>query len=77
MHFVYVLYSKAFNKIYIGQTIDLSRRLVEHNNGLLSKYTKRYVPWEVIYTEEFLFRSNALKREKQLKSQKGIEVLIY
>jgi putative endonuclease len=71
MYKVYALYSSGFNKIYIGQTDDLDRRLFEHNNGLLSIYTKHYKPWEVIYTEEYLTRGEALKREKQLKSQKG------
>jgi putative endonuclease len=75
MYKVYVLYSNSFNKIYIGQTEDLERRLSEHNNGLLSIYTKRYKPWEVVYTEEYQTRSEALKREKQLKSQKGREFI--
>ncbi|WP_343030475.1 GIY-YIG nuclease family protein [Fulvivirga aurantia] len=34
-------------------------------------YTVRYRPWEVIYTEEHSNKSEALKREKQLKSAKG------
>ncbi|MGK9475465.1 GIY-YIG nuclease family protein [Melioribacter sp. OK-6-Me] len=73
MYTVYVLYSRHHNKIYIGQTEDLQRRINEHNNGLLSSYTKRYKPWEVVYTEEYPTRGEALKREKQLKSQKGRE----
>jgi len=73
MYLVYVLYSQKFNKIYIGQTIDLIKRLEEHNTGSLSpsSYTKRYKPWEVIHTEEFETRGEALKREKQLKSHQG------
>ena len=67
----YLLYSPSFDKIYIDQTEDIKRRLSEHNNGLLSKYTKRYIPWEIIYKEEFESRSEAMKREKELKSQKG------
>ncbi len=68
---VYVLYSDRYNKIYVGQTEDLCRRIIEHNEGILSKYTKRYKPWRVIYTEEHESRSEALKREKQLKSSRG------
>jgi len=75
MFSVYVLYSESFNKIYIGQTDNLERRLFEHNNGLLSSYTKRYIPWKIIYTENFISRSEALIREKQLKSQKGREFI--
>ncbi|AFN73884.1 GIY-YIG catalytic domain protein [Melioribacter roseus P3M-2] len=74
MYTVYVLYSRRFNKIYIGQTENLERRLSEHNNGI-STYTRRYMPWEVIYTEEYSTRPEALKRERQLKSQKGREFI--
>jgi putative endonuclease len=74
MYTVYVLYSRRFNKIYIGQTANLEKRLFEHNSGL-STYTKRYMPWEVIYTEEYATRHEALNREKQLKSQKGREFI--
>ncbi|MGQ9644804.1 MAG: GIY-YIG nuclease family protein [Ignavibacterium sp.] len=38
MYTVYVIYSSSFNKIYIGQTEDIERRMIEHNNGLLSAY---------------------------------------
>jgi putative endonuclease len=72
MFYVYALYSPKFNKIYIGQTCDLENRLSEHNTGL-SFYTKRFVPWEIIHTEEFTTRGEAMIREKQLKSQKGRE----
>ncbi len=61
MYKVYVLYSSSHNKIYIGQTDNLERRLSEHNTGLLSAYTKRYKPWQVVYTEEYKTRSEALK----------------
>jgi putative endonuclease len=71
MYTVYVLYSQKYDKIYIGQTEDIERRLIEHNNGLLSTYTKRYQPWEVIYAEEFETRSEAMRREKQLKTSRG------
>ena len=72
MFYVYAIYSSKFNKIYIGQTCDLTNRLIEHNSGK-SFYTKRFIPWEIIYTEEFETRGEAMKREKQLKSQKGRE----
>lgn len=72
--YTYVLYSENFNKIYIGQSSDLEKRLWEHNNGF-SKYTKRYIPWEIIYKETFKSRSEAMKREKELKSQKGREYI--
>ncbi|WP_297844692.1 GIY-YIG nuclease family protein [Ignavibacterium sp.] len=45
MYTVYTIYSEKFNKIYIGQTENIERRMFEHNNGLLSVYSKRYQPW--------------------------------
>ena len=73
-YFTYALYSKTFHKIYVGQTMNLEKRLEEHNSGL-SNYTKRYIPWEIIYTENHQTRSDAVLREKQLKSQKGREFI--
>jgi len=72
--YTYVLYSENFNKIYIGQSLDLQKRLFEHNTGM-SKYTKRYLPWKIILKEEFKSRSEEMKREKELKSQKGREYI--
>ncbi|MFC2135190.1 GIY-YIG nuclease family protein [Bacteroidota bacterium] len=41
-----------------------------HNHGM-SNSTKRYIPWELIYSESYETRSDAMKREKELKSHKG------
>jgi len=71
MYTVYALYSPSFDKSYIGQTEDLKRRFFQHSDGLLSIYTKKCKPWEVIHTEEYTTRSEAMKREKQLKSSRG------
>ena len=70
MFYTYVLYSVKFDKLYVGQTNFLQMRLEEHNRGL-SNFTKRYKPWQLIHYEEFKTRSEAMKREKELKSHKG------
>jgi putative endonuclease len=75
MYTVYALYSEKFNKIYISQTENIERRMFEHNNGLLSIYSKRYKPWKVVYTEEYPTRAESMKRERQFKSQKGREFI--
>ncbi|MTI21759.1 GIY-YIG nuclease family protein [Fulvivirga sp. RKSG066] len=75
MFTVYVLHSTNHNKIYIGYTSDLANRLDSHNIYAKKGYTVRYRPWEVIYTEEHSNKSEALKREKQLKSAKGREFI--
>ena len=68
---VYVLYSKQFDKIYIGYTSNMERRLLAHNELETKGFTLRYRPWEVIYTEQYPEKKEAIKREKQLKTAKG------
>ena len=72
MYFVYILKSLTHNRHYIGSTGDLRNRLNYHNSGRV-KSTKAYRPWEIIYTENFNTKSEALKREKKIKSFKGGE----
>ncbi|MFA6260587.1 MAG: GIY-YIG nuclease family protein [Bacteroidia bacterium] len=71
MFTVYVLYSDAFNKIYIGFTSDLTNRMLSHNQLATKGYTIKYRPWRVIHTETFASKVEAMKREKELKSAKG------
>jgi putative endonuclease len=60
---------------YTGITEDLEKRLNEHNNKLLSFWTKRGTNWKLIYKEEFNTRSEAMKREKWLKTGVGRDYL--
>jgi putative endonuclease len=71
MYIVYVLYSVRFNKIYIGYTSDLESRFKSHNELGTKGWTIRFRPWEILHTESFESKSNAMKREKQLKSAVG------
>ena len=71
MFIVYGLHSEKHNKIYIGFTSDLEARLLSHNQLSTKGYTIKYRPWKVIYTEEFLDKVSAMKREKELKSSNG------
>jgi len=74
MYYVYVIKSISNNKIYIGHTDNLQKRLLEHNSGY-SKATKHSCDWQVIHKEEYLDRSLAMKREKFLKTGDGRKVL--
>ncbi len=71
MFTVYVLYSSKHQKIYIGFTSDLKNRLISHNILAKKGWTVKFRPWELIYKEEFSLKSEAMKREMQLKSAKG------
>ena len=77
MYFVYAIYNRNNNKIYIGQTEDLDQRLQLHKNKIFKgSYTAKIDgDWELIYKEEVSDRSEALRREKQLKSFRGREFI--
>jgi putative endonuclease len=70
-YYVYILFNSKHDKFYIGQTYNLTKRLLEHNQHL-SKYTSKYDgEWEVIYQEIFNTRKDAMRREKFFKNQKN------
>ena len=74
MWFVYVLYSTSANKTYVGFTNNMERRFREHNLTEASGFTLRYRPWILIRFEEFSDKTQAMKREKFLKSGQGREL---
>jgi len=75
MFTVYVLHSQSFDKIYIGFTSDIEKRLFAHNHISNKGWTKNFQPWKIIYTEDFKLKADAMMREKQLKSSKGREFI--
>ena len=66
MFYVYILKSLKDDKLYIGSTNDLKRRLSEHNNGL-NRSTKSRRPFEIRYYEACFSNKDARKREYNLK----------
>jgi putative endonuclease len=73
--YTYVLYSRKYDKIYIGYSADVDDRLVSHNDERNRGWTKKYQPWIIAYTETYPKKKQAMKREKQLKSAKGREFI--
>ncbi len=73
-YYTYTLRSLKNNDIYIGSTANISNRLELHNKGRV-RSTKAYRPWELIKTEEFGSRSEAMKREKFLKNHQQKEII--
>lgn len=63
------------NSLYAGITIDLERRLLEHNtsNTKGAKYTRVRRPVSLVYSEAQVDRKAASKREYQLKKLKKAE----
>ncbi|OGE88379.1 MAG: endonuclease [Candidatus Doudnabacteria bacterium RIFCSPLOWO2_02_FULL_49_13] len=70
--YAYILKSQKHGRYYVGSTNDLQDRLKRHNAGY-NKSTKDGVPWELVYSETFLTKQEAYKRELKIKSYKGGE----
>jgi len=74
MYYVYILKSDS-GRFYIGQTDNLDRHLYQHNNDIFinkNSFTNHLKgTWHLVYYESFDTRSDAVKREKQIKSWKS------
>lgn len=76
MYYVYVLESQQNEKLYKGFSSDLKTRIELHNTSKVYS-TLKWRPWKLIYYEACLSKTDALKREKFLKSNRGIQFLKY
>ena len=78
MFFTYILYSAKYDRYYIGHCEDMNKRLYRHNSKMVTA-TKNFIPWEIVYYEQFESRIEANKTElyiKRMKSRKYVEKLI-
>jgi putative endonuclease len=64
--FVYLLRCRD-GSLYCGWTDDLERRLATHNAGKGARYTRSRKPVRLVWSEELVDRSAALKREIAVK----------
>jgi putative endonuclease len=69
-YYSYVLRSTKNGLLYKGSTQNLEIRLQTHNSGKV-KFSSKNIPWELVISEEFSTRSEAVKREKWYKSGVG------
>jgi len=65
--YIYIMSNKKRTTLYIGVTNNLERRVLEHKQGEIAGFTKRYNLTELVYFEEGDSISDAIAREKQLK----------
>lgn len=72
---VYILYSKNFDKTYVGFTTSIIQRFYSHNFLAKNGYTLQFRPWTVVYLEFYQTKSEALSRKKRLKSGIGREYI--
>jgi len=69
--FVYILQSQSSGRYYCGQTIDIDRRLQQHNDPdcYLIKTTKVFPgPWALVWKTEFQTRKEAMAKERTIKN---------
>src|SRR3989344_2850539 len=66
MYYLYILKSLKSGRRYIGITGNIKGRVLEHNTGSV-RSTKAYKPWQYIYSESFIDKKTARKRELFLK----------
>ena len=65
--YIYILTNKPLGTLYIGVTNDIQRRIYEHQQGLGSKFAKRYNLDKLVFMEEHPTLPLAIQREKSLK----------
>jgi putative endonuclease len=70
--FVYLLRC-ADGTLYCGWSTDPERRLRQHQAGTASRYTRRRLPVELVYTREFETRSEAMREEIRIKQLPAAE----
>ena len=70
LYYTYVLESCRDNKLYIGWTDDLKKRIEEHREGRVPS-TKYRLPLKLIYFEACLSKEATIKREKYFKTGFG------
>ncbi|MBU0612852.1 GIY-YIG nuclease family protein [Patescibacteria group bacterium] len=79
MFHTYAIHNRKHDKIYVGHTSDLKRRLERHNGKIKRKnssYTAKFSgKWVIIYSEDFETRAEAIHREGELKSYQGREFI--
>ena len=70
LYFVYFLCSQTTGSLYCGHTVDLDRRLAQHNDPTcrLTLTTKRRRgPWELAWSQPFNSRAAAMAKERAIK----------
>ena len=70
MFYVYIIQARE-GRYYIGSTENILKRIEQHNSKKFKGWTNRFNDWKLVYYESFLSRTEAIKRERQIKRMKG------
>lgn len=66
MYYVYMIQNSA-NKLYVGVTKNLEKRLCYHNTNQGAQFTKSRSKFSVVFYESYKTLAEARKREIQIK----------
>ena len=66
MWHIYILESND-GRMYTGITSEIERRFKEHQQGKGARFTKAFGAKKMLYCEDYETKSEALKREAQIK----------
>lgn len=61
--------------LYTGITVDLERRVSEHNKGTASKCTRVKRPVKLVFSKAFPDRSSATREECRIKKMTRLQKL--
>ena len=61
---------------YVGWTVDLERRLAEHNGKRAGAKTTRGRTWALVYAEKHRTRKGAMRREFVLKNDRAFRTAL-
>ncbi len=64
--YVYIL-ECSDGSYYTGSTIELEKRINQHQDGKGANHTKKRLPIKLVYVEEYLSIARAFEREKQIQ----------
>ncbi len=67
MYYVYILLCKD-KSLYTGISNNPEKRFIDHKNGKGGRYTRSHKPSKIIHLEKYQNKSDALKRENEIKS---------
>lgn len=73
-YFLYILRSQIKETYYIGSSDNPGRRHFFHNNDSKG-YTRRFRPWDLVFTKEFDTKEQALAAERKVKSWKSKKMI--
>ena len=74
-YFTYIVASKRNGTIYTGVTNDLARRMLEHKEGKIPGFTKKYGVNMLVWYEVFASRDDAIQAEKRIKKYRRVKKL--